>query len=46
MGVPTELVGIEQLIDRAQETCTDRIDNDVDATVGVDDERRRCCPKR
>ena len=38
-GVPTQLTGVEQLANRAQETRTDGVDDDVDATVGVNDER-------
>jgi hypothetical protein len=33
-GVPTQLTGVEQLIDRAQETRIDGVDDDVDATAG------------
>jgi hypothetical protein len=32
--VPTQLTGVEQLIDRAQETRIDGVDDDVDATAG------------
>jgi hypothetical protein len=31
---------------RARETRTDEVDNDVDATTLVDDKRRCCCPRR
>jgi hypothetical protein len=45
-GVPTQLAGVEQLADRAHETRTDEVDDDVDATVGVHDERRHFCLNR
>jgi hypothetical protein len=32
--VGEELAGVEQLVDRAQETRTDRVNDDVDATAG------------
>jgi hypothetical protein len=44
--VLTQLAGVEQFADHAHETHTDGVDDDVDVTAGVDDEWRRCCPKR
>jgi hypothetical protein len=41
-----QLIGVEQLTDYAHETRTDRVNNDVDATVGVVDEQRHSYPKR
>jgi hypothetical protein len=42
MIMSTQLAGAKQLTDHAQETRTDEVDDNVDATAGVNDERRSC----